>query len=54
MMMIDASGVQAPDLHHGLDAVHAAGHLQIHEVDGVVALRGLLDGLAAGGAVSTA
>ena len=29
--------VQPPDLHHGLDAVHAAGHLQVDEVDGVVA-----------------
>jgi hypothetical protein len=45
-MMMDASGVQAADLHHGLDAVHAAGHFQIHEIDGVVALARLLDGVA--------
>ncbi len=28
--------VQPPDLHHGLDAVHAAGHFQVDEIDGVV------------------
>ena len=36
-MMMDASGCSLPDLHHGLDAVHAARHFQIDEVDGVVA-----------------
>ena len=34
-------GVQPADLHHGLDAVHAAGHLEVDEVDGVVAWREL-------------
>ena len=42
-------GVHAADLHHGLDAVHAAGHLQIDEIDGIVLLAGLFHGLAPGG-----
>ena len=41
-------GMQAADLHHGFDAVHAARHFEIDEIDGVVAGAGLLDGLAAG------
>ena len=41
--------VQPPDLHHGLDAVHPAGHLQIDKVDGIVAQPRLLHRIAAGG-----
>ena len=34
----------AADLHHRLDAVHSARHLQVDEINGVVALACLLDG----------
>ena len=44
--------MQAADLHHGLDAVHAAGHLEVHEVDGVIALaRHIQRGAPAGGGI---
>ena len=47
----DDGGVRmhAPDLHHGFDAVHAARHLEIDEVDGVVLGPRVVHGFAAGG-----
>src|ERR1035437_7731918 len=42
-------GMQVADLHHGFDAVHAAGHFQVDEVDCIVAQACLLDGIVAGG-----
>src|ERR1017187_7759929 len=37
-------GANAANLHHSLDAIHSARHLQIHEVNGVVTLARFIDG----------